>query len=100
MINPDKQTSSRIILHEQVFLCRSPFGREDREPRDETPAGATSTPTANAKAAAEKTAGFVIPGANHALSDPAHAEEFIAKVQAFVAGLSEEPSSCHEIPRR
>eukprot|EP00752_Nemacystus_decipiens_P012651 g11205.t2 len=40
-------------------------------------------------AVATKTVAYVIAGANHALSAPAHAEEFIAKVEAFVAGLAE-----------
>lgn len=30
---------------------------------------------------------FVIDGANHALSGPSHAQEFVEKVEAFVAGL-------------
>lgn len=42
---------------------------------------------AAAAAAVKKTVAFVIDGADHALSDPAHAQEFIAKVEAFVAGL-------------
>ncbi|CAM9347536.1 unnamed protein product [Hapterophycus canaliculatus] len=62
---------------------------------DRTPAAVAAAPrTPTTNAAAPKTAAFVVPGGNHALSDPAHAEEFIAKVEAFVAGLSEE----HECP--
>lgn len=44
---------------------------------------------AAAAAAAAKTVAFVIDGADHALSLPAHAEEFIAKVEVFVAGLAD-----------
>eukprot|EP00903_Cladosiphon_okamuranus_P018794 g17289.t1 len=38
---------------------------------------------------AAKTVAFVIDGADHALSVPAHADEFIDKVETFVAGLVE-----------
>lgn len=39
--------------------------------------------------AAAHTVSFVIDGANHALSAPAHAEEFVEKVEAFIAGLAD-----------
>ncbi|CAN0165462.1 unnamed protein product [Pylaiella littoralis] len=48
---------------------------------------AASAGAAAAAAAAAKTVAFVIDGADHALSDPVHALEFTAKVEAFVAGL-------------
>lgn len=44
---------------------------------------------AAASTAATKTVAFVIDRADHGLSDPTHAQEFIAKVEAFVAGLED-----------
>ena len=57
--------------------------RAGQENSTATAAGATA-----AAAAAAKTVAFVIEGGNHALSAPAHAEEFVAKVEAFVADLA------------
>lgn len=53
-----------------------------RESQDE---GRESSATTTA---ASKTLAVVIDGANHALSEPTHAEEFVAKVEAFVTDLA------------
>lgn len=73
--------SSWIYLNVELVFCTC-----NREKEDTTDArqGTRSTSTVAAKT---KTVAFVIDGADHALKVPAHAEEFVAKVEAFVAGL-------------
>ncbi|CAM9859560.1 unnamed protein product [Ectocarpus sp. 6 AP-2014] len=54
------------------------------EPGDGTRGGASTTASTPA---AKKTVAFVIDDADHSLSSPAHAQEFISKVEVFAAGL-------------
>ncbi|CAM9267554.1 unnamed protein product [Ectocarpus sp. 12 AP-2014] len=54
------------------------------EPGDGTRGGASTTASTPA---AKKTVAFVIDDADHSLSTPAHAQEFISKVEVFAAGL-------------
>lgn len=71
-------------------LCPCSRGRREENQNarqgSTTAAAAAAAATAAATAAA-KTVAFVIDGADHALSAPTHAEEFVAKVEAFVARL-------------
>ena len=68
------------MLNVNLALVRATTNREGKE-RD----GRQRKPETTVVAA--KTVAFVIDGGNHALSVPAHGEEFIAKVEAFVSGL-------------
>ncbi|CAM9196971.1 unnamed protein product [Ectocarpus fasciculatus] len=53
------------------------------EPGDGTRGGTSTASTP----AAKKTVAFVIDDADHSLSCPTHAQEFVSKVEAFAAGL-------------